>query len=147
MPFAVTAFPALQRVDFSNTPVENMAPLTTLRALTHLNGSRSRIFNLAPCTALQLLDFSHTIVADMGPVALAEGITHLDFRRTGIEDLTHVAHFMALRYLDCSRIHEIHDLSPLAALLSLSHLNASQTTISDRVERALQTLNLLYKGR
>ena len=89
----------LRSLDFSNTKVSNIAPLTALTGLTRLSCEETLVADITPLAALTRLthlNCSHTPVADTAPLAALTGLQSLDCSFTRVGDLAHLAALMSL---------------------------------------------------
>jgi internalin A len=101
----------------------------------------SRSFDMSAVgglTGLRLLDVSRRPLADTAPLFTLTGLQMLSVRRCGLSSLNGFEVFRDLRVLDLSYNPDIEDLSPIAALVRLEHLDISGCT-------RLRNLDVLFR--
>ncbi|MGA2133972.1 MAG: COR domain-containing protein, partial [Bryobacteraceae bacterium] len=141
---------ALQTLDVSNAPVNDLEALAGLCALQMLVVAGSRAADLTPLaglSGLQMLDVSRTPVADLRPLAGLSALQRLNVSQTAVTDLRPLAGLSALQTLDVSHT-PVTDLAPLADVSALQTLNLSGSTVADLATLAgLSALRTLYASR
>jgi len=138
----------LQTLNLSLTQVDDIAPLTDLRALEQLNLSGTLVADVAPLkelTALQLLDLSETQVLDIAPLKHLNALRQLNLSGTQVTDVASLRGMKALEQLDLANT-KIANIVPLKDLRTLEQFNLSGTLVADVAPlkdlTALQSLSL-----
>ena len=126
----------LLELDVSHNPITDVSPLRRLEKLTWLSIEGTNVGDLSPLSGLDLrhLDIGRTAATFDDVLALpnARRLVQLGLARLGVadEDLGALSEFERLSVLDLA-YNRIADLSPLAALRGLWHLNLRGNLASD----------------
>jgi internalin A len=123
----------LRDLDFSNTQLFDLGPLSTLSTLRHLNLGYTKIRgieDLKGLTQLEFLDLEETVVEDLSPLRELINLRHLQLRHTNIMDITALTNCRQLKTLDLYDT-KIRDIRPLRGHTELTTLTISYTDIAD----------------
>jgi hypothetical protein len=124
---------ALQSLRLNDPQLSDLAPLSGLRALQRLSLEDTQVSDLAALSglvSLQVLDLYSTQVSNLAPLAGLVALEILDLKSTGVSDLAPLARLFALQdlYLDSTKVT---DLTPLTGLAALQLLSLRSTQVSD----------------
>ena len=125
--------PHLTRLDFEDTVLADLSPLSGLSALVWLNFRDTPVCDLSPLSelgALATLVCSSTPVSNLSPLSGLIALTTLDCGSTQVSDLSPLSELSALATLNC-RLTPVSDLSPLSGLIALTTLDCGSTQVSD----------------
>ena len=132
----------LERLEFSDSRIRDLAPLTEFVRLKELHFSGTGISDLSPLAgivSLNSLKASHSPVRSIAPLNQLSGLAEIDISNTPVEDLDPISELQNLKSLNCSGT-QVMRLDALEELVSLEQLDCSNT----RVRRldAVTKLNL-----
>lgn len=144
----LTEFSKLTKLNLIHTKVEDLSLLVGLKRLKSLNvsgGRLSKLESLASLTALVELLFWETRIDDLSPLAGLRKLAKLYIQSTQVSDLSPLSNLAELKTLNISDT-PVTDLSPLAGLFRLRTLDLSGTEVQDLSPLAelteLETLNI-----
>jgi internalin A len=147
LPPEISALTHLKVLQFWDTQVNDLTPLSSLTALQHLECDETQVSDLTPLsslTALQHLNCSGKQVRDLTPLSSLTALQHLACSGTQLNDLTPLSSLTALQHLEC-RFTEVSDLTPLSSLTALQHLDCRYTQVSDLTPlSSLSALEVLH---
>ena len=132
----------LEKLEFSDSRIRDLAPLTEFVRLKELHFSGTGISDLSPLAgivSLTSLKASHSPVRSIAPLNQLSGLAEIDISNTPVEDLDPISELQNLKSLNCSGT-QVMRLDALEELVSLEQLDCSNT----RVRRldAVTKLNL-----
>lgn len=148
LPDDIAVLTSLRALTLTGTAVADLAPLAGLTALQTLSLDRTAVADLAPLSGLNALDtlsLAGTAVGDLVPLASLTAVQWLSLVGTSVADLAPLAGLTGLQTLLLD-LTAVADLAPLAGLTALQTLSLGGTTVSDLAPlaglTALQTLLL-----
>jgi len=118
----------LKELDLSNVGLDTLLIIEGLKNLTWLNISGNTLeslHGLEGCTKLEYLAFSKNEVTDLTPIQGCINLMSLHFAGNKVEDLTTVKNFPHLLTLNCQN-NLVADLTPLKTCLGLKVLNVGR---------------------
>lgn len=121
----------LEKLDFSDPGVDDLAPLTEFVRLKELHFSGTGISDLSPLAdivSLTSLKASHSPVRSLEPLNQLSGLAEIDISNTPVEDLDPLSQLQNLKSLNCSGT-QIMRLDALEELASLEQLDCSNTRV------------------
>lgn len=130
----VTNLSHAKQLDLSGTGITDLAPLADLRQLKTLVLSRNYVRDLTPLMRLNQLEslvIRGSRVGDLTPLANLTALRSIVIEDSKISDLSPLRGLRQLGTVSIAGNWEIQDLSPLAVLNELTHLNISRTRVSD----------------
>ncbi|WP_079319500.1 NACHT domain-containing NTPase [Microbispora sp. GKU 823] len=124
--------PNLTHVSIIGTPITDVAPLSALQELRHLNISSTQVNDLEPLLGhkLEALHASHTKIDNILPISQYGNLRGLHLNGTPVTDLTPLAELEKLEELSLDGSLVV-DLSPLASNHTLESLDVENTAIED----------------
>ena len=141
---------ALRSLDLHGTHVVDLVPIAGLAALQSLYLYGTQVADLAPLAglaALQGLLLANTQVADLTPLAGLSLLQTLSLDGTQVSDLGPIAGLSALQSLSFSGT-QVNDLAPLSRLTQLKSLHLDNTPVRDLKPLAgLTALERLYVSK
>ncbi|MBK6264267.1 leucine-rich repeat domain-containing protein [Marivirga sp. S37H4] len=142
----------LQKINLSNTKIQDIAPLSSLTEITYLNLSNTSITDvsfLRYAEKLKILDLSFTQVRNLEDLVNLTQLEELYLKGTNISDFSVISDFKALKKLDLSETF-FSELSLLFPLNNLTELHLARTNIrnvSDSLSpNTLQVLDLTFNA-
>ena len=147
IPDGLAALNRLSNLDFDNTPVADLGPLSGLSGLRTLRLDTTLVADLGPLSGLSRLEelyLSNTRVADLGPLAGFSMLQTLYLSNTQVADLGPLSGLSVLRTLYLHRT-RVADIGPLAGLSGLQVLWLRNNQVADLTPLAgLSVLRALY---
>ncbi len=133
LPTELSTLKALTWLNLSRTEVTDIAPVAQLTALAILDLRQTGVTNLSALNQLNDLEelfLSRTQVSDLAPLSQLTALTTLDLSGTPVTDLAPLSHLTALATLILSYT-TVTDFAPLTLLTTLSELDLSGTKVTD----------------
>ncbi|MBL6447289.1 leucine-rich repeat domain-containing protein [Fulvivirga sp. 29W222] len=122
----------ISELDISgNQYITNIAPLSQLSSLTHLDLSGTNIYDLKPIrnlTKLEELNISNTPVDNLESLKYAGELRYLELKNTPVKDITILKRLGKLQLLNLNGT-RVSDLSPIAELTDLKNLQLANTPL------------------
>ena len=115
------------RVYFS--PFSCMTDVETIWASVDLRDETCG--SLKYCTKVKYLDIGHSAMTDLSFLDYMPDLEVLIIACSDFEDISHVANCKNLKYFECCECFRLTDLSPIAELKNLEHLNVGDLMVSD----------------
>lgn len=143
--------PDVERLDLSNTDLDDLSPLKSLEHLKVLYLIDTEVEDLAPIadiTTLEILIISDTLVHDLGPLRRLCNLSWLAMERNSVDSLWPLSHTKSLRVLDLRRalirgnqFVALHDLADLERVDARSiHIPLSEV---QRLREALPNCDVI----
>ncbi len=129
----LSQFIRLRELQFTNTQVADLSPISNLTELESLTCSKNPINNLAPLQGLgnlKYLNFENTRVEDLKPIRDLTDLVELNCAGTQVTSLKYLSSLINLRVLNCYNTF-IRKLKPLRRINSLTSLKCYNTRVSD----------------
>lgn len=145
---------SLESLDISETYIEDIAPLSSLKNLKYLELDRNNIKDVKPLrdlVKLEHLKLYNNYIQDISPLENLVNLKYLDVHynvddqlKNGIIDISPVKNMPELELLDISA-NSVEDITPMKGLKKIKHLDMSNNRIKDIRPFADEIYNLLYK--
>lgn len=135
---------ALEELDCSNTSIQNLTPVQSLRNLRKLECDNTPITDLSPLSdlhELRELDCWNAPITSLKPLAHLTQLRRLNCNNTQVDSLAPLRNLRNLRQLSCSGT-AIRTLEPLQHLVNLENLSCGETYIESL--EPIQHLTQLY---
>ena len=113
-------WPFIDKLDLSDSPVSDLAPLRHLTALRWLDLGGAPVQDVTPLaglTSLRHLDLDGTLVSDISPLAGLDMLVYLNLAESKVIDVTPLAGLTALRHLELGGT-QVPDTTSLAPLIN-----------------------------
>ena len=133
IPEGISELTSLRRIDLSNTKIEDLTPIASIRQLGQVEINRTEVNDLSifsGMTEVFSLSARYTKISDLSPISDMTQMTVLQIDGTNVSDLKPISNLVDMQALMIGN-NEISDLAPLYGMKFLTSVWIDHTSVSN----------------